>query len=78
MKRTIKLTVMALVAMFAFSTVADAQQKWAYQSDFDEGMACVKDDQGNWGFIDEQGNLVGQMWRNVKYFQEGLGPVMYQ
>ena len=76
MKRLIKISVMVLVAVFAISTAASAQtRKWAYQSDYEEGMACVKDDQGKWGHIDEQGKLVGQMWRNVKYFQEGLAPV---
>ena len=76
MNRVIKISVMVLVAVFAISTAASAQtKKWAYQSDYEEGMACVKDDQGKWGHIDEQGKLVGQMWRNVKYFQEGLAPV---
>ena len=70
-----KIFLMALVALFAVNTVADAQKKWAYQTDFTEGMACVKDDKGKWGHIDEQGKLVGQMWRSVKYFKDGLAPV---
>ena len=74
MKQLIKTTVMAFIAMFAFSIAADAQE-WAYQGDYSEGLACVKDKNGKWGFIDEQGKLVGQMWRSVKYFQEGLGAV---
>lgn len=78
MKRTSNVLIMALVAVFAFSTVAMAQTKWAYQSNYSEGMACVKNDQGKWGHVDEQGNQVGQMWRNVKYFQDGLAPVETQ
>jgi hypothetical protein len=38
----------------------------------------VKDANGKWVHINEQGKLVGQMWRNVKYFQDGLAPVETQ
>jgi len=37
---------MAFIAMFAFSIAADAQE-WAYQGDYSEGLACVKDKNGN-------------------------------
>ena len=49
MRRTMKICVMALFAMFAFNLVAHAQ-KWAYQADFNEGRACVKDKSGKWGY----------------------------
>jgi hypothetical protein len=76
MKHSIKISVMALVAMFAFNTVADAQ-KWAYQASFSEGRACVKDDSGKWGYIDESGKVISPCkWRSNKYYKEGLGPVM--
>lgn len=67
-----------MMALAAMTMAVSAQQKWAYQSDYDEGRACVKDANGKWGHIDEQGKLVGQMWRNVNYFQEGLAPVKNQ
>lgn len=38
MKQLIKTTVMAVIAMIAFSTAADAQE-WAYQGDYSEGLA---------------------------------------
>ena len=56
MRRTMKICVMALFAMFAFNLVANAQ-KWAYQADFNEGRACVKDKNGKWGYIDESGKV---------------------
>ena len=58
MKRTNHVLIMALVAVFAFSTVAMAQTKWAYQSNYSEGMACVKNDQGKYGYIDKTGKVV--------------------
>ena len=61
------------VAFVAMCVTANAQ-KWAYESNYTEGIACVKDANGKWGHINEQGKLVGQMWRNVKYFQDGLAP----
>ena len=70
--------ILMMMALAAMTMAVSAQQKWAYQSDYDEGRACVKDANGKWGHIDEQGKLVGQMWRNVKYFQEGLAPVENQ
>ena len=78
MKQTIKISLLAVIAMFAFNTVADAQ-KWAYQADFVEGRACVKDKNGKWGFIDESGKvIVPCTWRDVKHFKEGLAPVENQ
>lgn len=50
-------------------------QKWAYKSDCGDGLTIVKDKDGKWGFIDEKGKILGQMWRNVGYFQEDLAPV---
>ena len=75
MKKFMKVLVMAMVAMFAMATEADAQKKWAVQCDYVEGLACVKDANGKWGHINEQGKLVGKMWRSVCYFQDGLAPV---
>jgi len=75
MKKFMKVSVMAMVAMFAMATAADAQKKWAVQCDYVEGLACVKDANGKWGHINEQGKLVGKMWRSVCYFQDGLAPV---
>lgn len=66
-----------LMAMMALTMTVSAQQ-WAYQSNFNEGRACVKDANGKWGHINEEGQLIGQMWRSVKYFQDGLAPVMNQ
>ena len=66
---------MMFVAFAAMCVTANAQQKWAYESNYTEGIACVKDANGKWGHINEQGKLVGQMWRNVKYFREGLAAV---
>ena len=68
---------MMFVAFAAMCVTANAQ-KWAYESNYTEGIACVKDANGKWGHINEQGKLVGQMWRNVKYFQDGLAPVETQ
>ena len=68
---------MMFVAFVAMCVTANAQ-KWAYESNYTEGIACVKDANGKWGHINEQGKLVGQMWRNVKYFQDGLAPVETQ
>ena len=66
MKQLIKTTVMAVIAMIAFSTAADAQE-WAYQGDYSEGLACVKDQNGKakvqdenreWRKIDKTGQFV--------------------
>ena len=76
MKHFVKVSVMALVAMFAFNSVADAQE-WAYQASFSEGRACVKDKSGKWGYIDESGKVISPCkWRSNMYYQEGMGCVM--
>ena len=59
---------MVLVAVFAISTAASAQtKKWAYQSDYEEGMACVKDDQGKL--------VIPCKYRSAAWFSEGLSAV---
>ena len=61
----------------AFTLAAGAQQKWAYQADFNEGRACVKDASGKWGYIDESGKVISPCkWRSNYYYQEGMGRVI--
>ena len=50
---------MMFVAFAAMCVTANAQ-KWAYESNYTEGIACVKDANGKWGHINEQGN-----WRKI-------------
>ena len=57
MKQILKVLFTMFVLMFA--TDASAQMtEWKSVESFHEGLACVKDANGKWGYIDKTGKLV--------------------
>ena len=70
-----KISVVTIVAMLAFSVVADAQ-KWVYRHIFSEGRASVRDAKGLWGYIDENSKMISPCkWKDAYDFKEGLAAV---
>lgn len=54
----------------------DYNTAYIYAPTFSDGKIKVQNPDGLWGFIDEQGQLVGSVeWRNIDDFSEGLAAV---
>ena len=52
-----------------------AVSRWKYQGEFYDGLACVQDANGKWGFIDKAGKLVIPcQWKLTRSFSGGGRP----
>ena len=50
--------------------------KYIYIGEFNEGLACVKNNKGLWGFINKRGKeVIPCQFKEAKSFNEGLAPV---
>ena len=79
MKYICKLHVLAgIVWMMLFlPLVMKAQSNWAYKGSCSEGLIVVQDDNGKYGFVDEDDNVVIPcQWKDAWFFYEGLASVM--
>jgi len=51
--------------------------KWIWKSDFNDGMACVKDDKGKYGFVNSSDKLfIPCKWKGAGSFSQGLAAVV--
>lgn len=56
---------------------APLAQKWIWKGDYNDGMACVKDDKGKYGFINYSDKLVIPCkWNRAGSFCQGLAAVV--
>ena len=55
---------------------ADIPCTWDFADSFRDGLACVGDENGKYGYIDKVGEIVVPCtWDNISYFSEGLAVV---